>query len=320
MLNFFSTRSSNHRLGTSPTNSKFWRLVATVIFALSSAGVCAQSFTETFENPLGTDNNYDTMVAPGNLLNPNFSSPALPYSWGKKSGEIFLGPDGGRGAFWMKHDASASPNGYFFTGSFFIALDDRAPGETNTLFISKPMDWTAPLAAWRLYYIEGQGGKVNLVLIVGWNSVTNNPSAALYSMPINIKQAYDVAINYDTAHRFYSWSVDGKVQAASKMPSDYPLIGTEIIGSSGSASGHDTAFIVDNITWRDLSGQVGTMTSLAAIPEPGSWLLLCCGFLVLRCGHAVRKWNAARQAEVREIGRRGRAGFAAAPIAVAPAA
>jgi hypothetical protein len=122
MLNSFSTRSSNHRLGISPTNSKFWPLVATVIFALSSTGVFAQSFTETFENPLGTDNNYDTMVAPGDLLNPNFSSPALPSSWGKKSGEIFLGAGGGRGAFWMKHDASATPKWLFFHRFIFYSF------------------------------------------------------------------------------------------------------------------------------------------------------------------------------------------------------
>jgi PEP-CTERM motif len=70
------------------------------------------------------------------------------------------------------------------------------------------------------------------------------------------------------------------------MPSDYPEIGTEIMGDSGSATGHNTAFIIDNITWIDLPGATtkltGAMTELvtgdSAIPEPSTWSMMCLGF------------------------------------------
>ena len=117
-----------------------------------------------------------------------------------------------------------------------------------------------------------------LVLVVGLNTETNNQSAAVYRMPININQVYDVAIDYDTARRFYSWSDDGQVLADSNMPSDYPLIATKIIGSSGSSTGYNSLFVVDNVQWQELPG-----LSASAVPEPGTWLLLCSGIFLLAC-------------------------------------
>ena len=41
---------------------------------------------ETFEKRDGTDNQYDVLLGPGNLLDPDFSNPGLPSSWGEQSG------------------------------------------------------------------------------------------------------------------------------------------------------------------------------------------------------------------------------------------
>ncbi len=129
-------------------------------------------------------------------------------------------------------------------------------GELNgngiTLFISKPEDWTGPLAAWRLYMYQGNG-ELELALVLGLNTIVNNSSGAVYTVPLNIHEAYDVSILYDTAHRLYSWSVDGTVEAAADMPTDWPLIGNEIIGSSGSSTGRNSSYVVDNVSWVELT-------------------------------------------------------------------
>ena len=62
------------------------------------------------------------------------------------------------------------------------------------------------------------------------------------------------------------------------MPSDYPLIATKIIGSSGSSTGYNSLFVVDNVQWEELPG-----LSTSAVPEPGTWLLLCSGLFLLAC-------------------------------------
>jgi hypothetical protein len=72
-------------------------------------------------------------------------------------------------------------------------------------------------------------------------------------VPIATDRPYGVDILYDTAHRFYSWTVNGNRQIAAKMPDDYPLIGTKVIGSSFSSSGRNTVYAVDNVKWVELS-------------------------------------------------------------------
>ena len=151
---------------------------------------------------MGTDNPFDVMRGNTNWMNPDFSTPNLPSSWGEESGLIFVGPEGGSpGAFWIDRDPIGSINGYFFTGSLLIANDGLKEGQSISLFISKPTAWSGHLAAWRLYFHKYQG-QLMLVLVVGLNTETNNQSAAVYRMPININQVYDVAIDYDTARRF----------------------------------------------------------------------------------------------------------------------
>lgn len=272
-------RSQIHRDSSAWAQSIRYHLpIAALILAFSSAGVCAKTLTETFETPMGTDNPFDVMLGSTNWMNPDFSTPNLPSSWGEESGLIFVGPEGGSpSAFWINRDPIGSINGYFFTGSFLIANAGLNEGQGISLFISKPTAWSGHLAAWRLYFHKYQG-QLMLVLVVGLNTETNNQSAAVYRMPININQVYDVAIVYDTARRFYSWSVDGQVLADSNMPSDYPLIATKIIGSSGSSTGYNSLFVVDNVQWQELPG-----LSASAVPEPGTWLLLCSGIFLLAC-------------------------------------
>jgi len=263
--------------------------IAIILLSTSVRVACAKTFFEDFENPTGTDNTYTTTwVGETNQLNPNFSSPVLPSSWGKKSGEVFLGPpsSGPKGAFWLTLDNTDSPTGYLYQGSFFIALnglDPTTPGplsgavqagwQVANLAIAKPTDWRGNVAAWRLGIINW-GGQLDLWVIFGWNSETNNPDATMYLTPIAMNEAYTTAIYYDTLNRSYAWVVDGKTEVAAAMPSDYPEIGAEIIGDSGSAMGRNTAYIVDNISWTELP-------SNAPVPEPATWTLACLGFVAL---------------------------------------
>jgi hypothetical protein len=172
---------------------------------------CASTFHEDFEAPLGTDNPYYDWVGDGNKLDPNFSSPALPPSWGKKSGAVFLGSGPGQGAFWMNRDATNSPTGYLYQGSFLVALDGLGPTTPSplsdavqdgwkvaNLAIAKPTDYLGPVAAWRLGFFN-YGGQLSVWVIFGWNSATNNPDAVIYGAPINMNQAYTVTIDYDNA-------------------------------------------------------------------------------------------------------------------------
>ena len=280
-------------------------LVAAVAFTFLAVSVrvaCAITFYEDFENPLGTDNGYQTFVGLGNELNPNFTSPALPSSWGKKSGEIILVPEGlGQGAFWMNLDASNSLTGYFYRGSFFVAKDglrscngcpNADVGEVANIAVAKPTNWTGNAAAWRLG-IQNFNNQLSLFVIFGWNSSLNNSDAAYYRVPINLGEAYTVNIIYDNLHRLYSWSLDGQLEAAAPMPSDYPLIGAEIMGSSGSATGHNTVLIIDNIVWEELpgatpplasrlfAGVAGAAIDPPVVPEPATWAMMGLGFSAL---------------------------------------
>ena len=223
----------------------------------------ASSLVETFESPIGTDNPYDTTVYATNSLDPNFTSLDLPASWGTKSALVTIGPDQGA-AFWMKRDAAESRNGYNFSASFMVENDGMVDGTGGnglagaiggtdiTLFISKPTDWSGPLAAWRLY-IAQENGQLELALVLGVNTDAKTLSGTVYKVPMNLHQAYDVSIVYDTAHRFYSWSNDGQLKAVGNMPTDWPSIGTEIIGSSGSSTGRNSSYVVDNVSWTELN-------------------------------------------------------------------
>src|SRR5690348_5161153 len=109
-------------------------------------------FVETFEAPAGTDNQYqpepgpipdgidkqyDAPIAPGNSFDPNFASPDLPTSWGKKSGLVTIGSGESGGALLRETDQIPSSNGYNFTGSFLIAVDGLQEGQAVTLFAGK---------------------------------------------------------------------------------------------------------------------------------------------------------------------------------------
>lgn len=235
---------------------------AAVLLALWPAGIraeCVQTggplangnLTETFESSDGTDNHYLPIVESGSFLEPNYRFPfGAPPLWGKKSGRITVGSTHAD-AFWVKRGRAESPTGYHFTASFMIAVDGLKDGSTISLFISKPKDWQGTWAAWRLNFLKYQG-QLQLALFLGVNTATNNASGIMYSYPINANQVYDVAITYDTKRRFYLWSVNGQVVVAANMPCDYPRIAARIIGSSGSSTGRESVFIVDNVRWYEL--------------------------------------------------------------------
>ena len=151
----------------------------------------------------------------------------------------------------MKVDKSESPSGYYFTGSFVVQADGLTEGTSVALFISKPLIFNGNLAAWRLFLYKYQG-HLQLALILGLDTVKNNPSAGYSMTPIRISRVYDVAITYDTGRRFYLWSVNGKEIAAGDMPCDYPYIASKIIGSSASSAGRNTTYLVDNARWYEL--------------------------------------------------------------------
>ena len=203
---------------------------------------------ETFEKPGGTDNQWEVWVGAGNSLDPNYVWPYAPPSWGTKSGKIQISS---KGVLWRRKDTVPSPNGYFFTGSFAILSDGLTDGTQITIFVSKTIDETGSNAPWRLYFAK-QGGVLFLKLILGWDSSTNNASALAYTFPLTVGQVYDTAILYDTKRRVYLWSVNGQLAATGSMPCDWPLIGTKVIGSSGSVNGLNSVYVVDNVRWFEL--------------------------------------------------------------------
>jgi len=208
---------------------------------------------ETFESPAGTDNKYDVVYTNNtqNTLDPKYLLGASrPSTWGYFSGLIGIGPVHA-GALWLKHDDTASPTGYHFTGSFAVLADGLTEGMSLTLFVSKPVNWQSDLAAWRLFLMKFQG-QLRLALVLGLDTSKFNVSSVKHFMSINIAQVYDIAITYDTWRRFYMWSVDGKVLTADNMPCDWPYIATKIIGSSPSNNGLNTAYVIDNARWYEL--------------------------------------------------------------------
>jgi hypothetical protein len=209
------------------------------------------SVTETFQSPTGTDNVWQAMIGVGNDLNPDFTWSGAPLLWGHKSGQVIIGSQSG-GAFWMRQTSIPSPTGYNFTGSFIILQDGLSNGQAVTLFISKPTDWSGDLAAWRLYFVHSSTGQLGLRLVLGLNTATNNPDAMIYQYPIIAGHAYTTDIYYDTERRFYMWTVNGKTVGAGDMPCDYPTIATQIMGSSGSSSGRNTVYAIDNVSWWEL--------------------------------------------------------------------
>jgi hypothetical protein len=209
------------------------------------------TLAETFEAPSGTDNDYQAVVDPENGIDVFFPSPSVaPATWGTRSAAFVVGPAYGS-AYLVNRTQIDSPTGYHFTASLIIIRDGLLEGKGITLFISKPGIGSGNLAAWRLYMTQ-VNGELNLVLVLGLNTSINNPSAALFYVPITTGEVYDVAITYDTRRRFYLWSVNGAVQAAAEMPCDYPLIGARFIGSSGSSTGRNSTYIVDNVRWYEL--------------------------------------------------------------------
>ena len=102
------------------------------------------------------------------------------------------------------------------------------------------------------FELKDPDGRLQLVASFGKNTTTNNASDRFYNLPITTNQVYDVAIMYDTAHRFYSWVVNDQLECSGAMPDDWPYIGTEIIGSSGSGNGRNSQYVVDNIGWYEL--------------------------------------------------------------------
>ncbi len=203
---------------------------------------------ETFESAGGTDNPWQVMVGQGNQLDPNYVWPSAPPLWGTKSGKVTITA---QGALWRHNDPVPSPTGYYFTGSFAILADGLTDGEQITIFVSKTSDLNGTNAPWRLYFAKG-GGKLFLKLIMGLDTSVNNASALVYTFPITVGVPYDTTILYDTKRRVYLWSINGQLLATGNMPCDWPLIGTKVIGSSGSVNGQNSAYVVDNVHWFEI--------------------------------------------------------------------
>ncbi|HVN88379.1 MAG TPA: hypothetical protein VMT61_01055 [Candidatus Binataceae bacterium] len=141
--------------------------------------------------------------------------------------------------------------GYYFTGSFAILTDGLSEGEQSNIFVSKTTDFNGPNAARRLYFAKANGN-LFLKMILGWDTSINNRPALVYTFPLSVGQPYDTSIFYDTKRRAYLWSVNGQLAAVGSMPCDWPLIGTKVIGTSGSSNGRNSVYVVDNARWFEL--------------------------------------------------------------------
>jgi Ca2+-binding RTX toxin-like protein len=206
---------------------------------------------ETFEAAFGTDNQYEVKIGLGNSLDADLALAGLgfPARWGAQAGRVVIGPFGG-GAFWRQNDAVESPTGYQFNASVFIKQDGLSADEATGLFAARTSDLGSAVAPWRLYMFK-YGAELRMVVTFGDDTATTSQES--YSIPIEVGRIYDVSVTYDSARDFYLWTVNGKVEAFADMPDAYARIGTRVIGSSGSADGRNSEYLVDNVSWQEIA-------------------------------------------------------------------
>ena len=223
--------------------------VLLLLLLASFSEIPTSPFLERFEAVTGTDETYNLVVIDsGNTLNPDFLTDLIgsPIGWGAQCGGVKVGPNNGA-AVWMQQAQTPSTKGFYTHGSVIINYEGLNNGQGNTILIAKPEgDPLGPVAAWRLYLFQ-----VNNEVFFLW---TVGDFARFYRYPtsgsILLNTEYDLWIIYDLRSHVIGWYINGERFVWDSMPATFPdNIATKAIGSSGSSTGRNLLYFVDNVMW-----------------------------------------------------------------------
>jgi hypothetical protein len=207
------------------------------------------AFIEGFEAAPVTDETYNHIVIEqGNSLNPDFPTSLIgsPEGWGAQCGRVNIGPNNGA-AVWMQEAAIGNTKGYYTHANIRIDYEGLKDSQGNTILIAKPQgDPLGPVAAWRLYLFQ-----LNREVFFLW---AVGDFARFYRYPttgsILLDKVYDQWIVYDLKNHVIGWYVNGNQFVWEAMPATFPdNIATKAIGSSGSGTGRNLRYYVDNVWW-----------------------------------------------------------------------
>ena len=194
-----------------------------------------------------------TILGPGNVMSFSFNPSAFPggapAGWGQECGLFIVGPHDG-GAFWyMKRDPTTTGAKI---GLEFLLLQSRMEvGKAVTIAISKAdaPDMYSADRNWRLYLIN-LGDAYRFYIVVGEDDETH---VVRFSDPVKFRQVYKHKVTYDIGRALVTWELDGVAIHSVDFVSTSPLnMRYHFIGSSGSSSGRNIIFAVDNVTLEDL--------------------------------------------------------------------
>lgn len=233
------------------------------LIALAPAPPLNWGLVETFE-ALGTDNIYDqTLVGPGNVLNPDFpnSSIGSPAGWGNESLNVEIGTEHGA-AVYIKSDALGNRNGLRTHAKVMVDYEGLGNGQGISILVAKPEgDPLGSVATWRMYLWKNNNQLIFLLVlgdISQWDGSTipsSNPYFRVVGYPITadniqLDVVYDHLVVYDIKNRIVEWYVNSGQVLSEAMPTTYPdSIAHKVIGSSGSSNGRNTRYFIDNIEW-----------------------------------------------------------------------
>ena len=194
-----------------------------------------------------------TILGPGNamnfLFNPSTFPGGAPAGWGQACGLFIIGPHSG-GAFWyVKRDPNTT--GAKIGLEFMLLQSTMEVGKAVTIAISKAdaADIYSADRNWRLYLIN-LGDAYRFYIVVGQDDETH---AVRFSDVVKFRQVYTHKVTYDIGRALVTWELDGVVIHSVDFVSTSPLnMRYHFIGSSGSSSGRNIIFAVDNVTLEDL--------------------------------------------------------------------
>ena len=219
------------------------------------SGTLSAALLETFEAS-GTDSAYtETMVAPGNYLDPEFSSAAAgnPPGWGSQCLRIVIGASPPNGGALYRRVVPTSATGFVTKLDWILAGSAIADGKGIVFAVAKA-EGEPELAAlcWRLYFYR-TGPDLHFLFVAGeganqvswrWPATGSISGGTLYEHQIE----YNIQ-----AARVY-WTVNGNAVVNTALLAAYPQnIGLQVIGSSGSSDGRDVTMLMDRIAWTEIA-------------------------------------------------------------------
>lgn len=227
-----------------------WSTSATWIGVSLAISAKFSGFDETYQ---------DEYIQTGNGMNPNYDPNSMgggkPPTWGSQCCGYSIGNNGaGDGASCLRQARRGPSNGgVLIHVETNIQAMSMADGTQMLCFAGKAdagLVLVAP-AVCRLYY-DYSAGLLHWVVVFGIS-----PGDVAYTWPaagaggISGGVTYYHDIVYDIRSRRYRWLVNGQLVVSTAMPNNnyFPTnVGWYAIGASGSSTGRNTTYMMDNFT------------------------------------------------------------------------